>query len=187
MKLLPMDLFLHSITNSANLSADIVPSATSADQPAVPSASTSQRREIALKQVSYFIIILCFTDISSSSNPSPFLFQEQDSPDSLSPSPSKSLKMKARKRVLLKQLGSHRQKSEQSWRFCWLCFTRIQPNWLMTPIQPRLYLKLSEASSLPMSRRSSSRPHTWRVDSFNTKRPLSASPIGLLMPSFQRR
>jgi len=49
----------------------------------VPSASTSQRREIALKQVSYLIIILYFTNISSSNNPSPVLFQEQDSPDSL--------------------------------------------------------------------------------------------------------
>jgi len=49
----------------------------------VPSASTSQRREIALKQVSYLIIILYFTNISSSNNPFPVLFQEQDSPDSL--------------------------------------------------------------------------------------------------------
>jgi len=44
----------------------------------VPSASTSQRREIALKQVSYLITILYFTNISSSNNPSPVLF-----PDSL--------------------------------------------------------------------------------------------------------
>jgi len=49
----------------------------------VPSASTSQRREIALKQVSYLIIILYFTNISPSNNPSLVLFQEQDSPDSL--------------------------------------------------------------------------------------------------------
>jgi len=49
----------------------------------VPSASTSERREIALKQVSYLIITFCFTNISSSNNLSPFLFQEQDSPDSL--------------------------------------------------------------------------------------------------------
>jgi len=83
MKLLPMDLFFHFIIISANLSADIVPSATPVDQPVVPSALTSQRREIALKQVSYLIIILYFTNISSSNNSSPFLFQEQDSPDSL--------------------------------------------------------------------------------------------------------
>ena len=49
----------------------------------MPSASTSQRREIALKQVSYLITILYFTNISSSNNPSPVLFQEQDSPNSL--------------------------------------------------------------------------------------------------------
>jgi len=49
----------------------------------VPSASTSQRREIALKQVSYLIIIPYFINISSSNNPSPVLFQEQESPDSL--------------------------------------------------------------------------------------------------------
>jgi len=36
-----------------------------------------------LKQVSYSIIVLYFTNISSSNNLSPFLFQEQDSPDSL--------------------------------------------------------------------------------------------------------
>jgi len=49
----------------------------------VPSTSTSQRREIALKQVSYSIIILYLTNILSSNNPSPVLFQEQDSRDSL--------------------------------------------------------------------------------------------------------
>ena len=38
-------------------SADIVPSATLADQPVIPSASSSQRREIALKQVSHPISI----------------------------------------------------------------------------------------------------------------------------------
>jgi hypothetical protein len=74
MKLLPMDLFFHFIIISVNLSADIVSLATLADQPVVSSASTSQRREIALKQVSYLIIILYFTNISSSNNLSPFLF-----------------------------------------------------------------------------------------------------------------
>jgi len=34
---------------------------------------------------------------------------------------------------------------------------------------------------------SSSRQHTWRVDSCSTKRPLSALPVGPPMPSFQRR
>ena len=55
----PMDLLLQIISNFIILSVDIVPSATSADQPMVPSALTSQRREIALKQVSYLILILC--------------------------------------------------------------------------------------------------------------------------------
>jgi len=36
-----------------------------------------------MKQVSYLIIILYFTNILSSNNPSHVLFQEQDSPDSL--------------------------------------------------------------------------------------------------------
>ena len=36
-----------------------------------------------MKQVSYLIIVVYFTNISSSNNISPFLFQEQDSPDSL--------------------------------------------------------------------------------------------------------
>ena len=76
-----MDLFFHFIIVPVYFSADIVPSATPADQPVVPSASTSQRQEIALKQVSYLIIILYFTNISSSNNLSPF--QEQDSLDSL--------------------------------------------------------------------------------------------------------
>jgi len=83
MKSLPMDLSFHLIIIPVNFSADIVPSATPADHPLVPSASTSQRREIALKHVSYLIIILYFTNILSSNNLSPFPFQEQDSPDSL--------------------------------------------------------------------------------------------------------
>jgi len=49
----------------------------------VPPVSTSQRQEITLKQVSYLIIILYFTNTSSSNNPSLVLFQEQDSPDNL--------------------------------------------------------------------------------------------------------
>jgi len=56
---------------------------TLADPPVVPSASTSQRREIALKQVSYLIYTLYTTSTQSSNNLSYFSFQEQDSPDSL--------------------------------------------------------------------------------------------------------
>jgi len=40
-----------------NFSVDIIPSATLADQPIVPTVSSSQMREIALKQVSYLISI----------------------------------------------------------------------------------------------------------------------------------
>jgi len=78
-----MDLFFQLIMIINILSADIVPSTTLADQPVVPSASTSQRQEIALKQVSYLILVLYFSNIWSSNNLSPFPFQEQDSPDSL--------------------------------------------------------------------------------------------------------
>jgi len=78
-----MDLLLQTISNFTIFSVDIVPSATPADQPVVPLASTSQRREIALKPVSYLIPILYITNIWSSNNLSPFPFQEQDSPDSL--------------------------------------------------------------------------------------------------------
>ena len=46
-------------------------------------ASTSQRQEIALKQVSHLISTLYITSTWSSNNLSYFSFQEQDSPDSL--------------------------------------------------------------------------------------------------------
>jgi len=46
-----------------NFSVDIIPSATSADQPTLPIASPSQMREIALKQVSYLISILYIINI----------------------------------------------------------------------------------------------------------------------------
>jgi hypothetical protein len=61
MKLLLMNLPFHLTITPVNFSADIVPSATPADQPIVPSASASQRREIALKQVSYPISISIIT------------------------------------------------------------------------------------------------------------------------------
>jgi hypothetical protein len=60
MKSLPMDLSSFLTINF--LLADIVSSATLTDQPVVPSASTSQRREIALKQVGFLTLILYFTD-----------------------------------------------------------------------------------------------------------------------------
>jgi len=59
----PMDLSLQIISNLTIFSVDIVSPAIPVDQPVVPSASTSQRREIALKQVSYLISILHITNI----------------------------------------------------------------------------------------------------------------------------
>jgi len=58
-----MDLFFSNYNHPYYLSVDIIPSATPADQPVVPSASTSERREKALKQVSYLIFILYTTNI----------------------------------------------------------------------------------------------------------------------------
>jgi len=49
----------------------------------VPSASSSQRREIALKQVSYSISIFIVVSTDLRIIYFVFLFQEQDSPDSL--------------------------------------------------------------------------------------------------------
>ena len=155
-----MDLLFHFIILSVNLSADIVPSAAPADQLVVQLASTSQRREIALKQVSYLIIILYFINISLSNNSSPFSFRNKILLIAYSPLLSKFLRMKERKQALPKQLEFHRQSLEQSWKICQPSFIKTQPNWLMILIQPNPYSKLSEARSLPMPRMSSSRLHT---------------------------
>jgi len=85
-KVLSIRLFADGFFSTCNthfVLADIVSSATRADQPVVPSASASQRREIALKQVSHLIYILYITYIQSSNNLFHFFLQEQDSPDSL--------------------------------------------------------------------------------------------------------
>jgi len=58
-----MTLIFANHNHRRNFSVDIIPSATSADQPIVPTASSSQRREIALKQVSYLISILYISNI----------------------------------------------------------------------------------------------------------------------------
>jgi len=63
MKLSPMDLFFSNYNYPYYFSVFIVPSATPADHPVIPAASTSQRREIALKQVSYLISILYISNI----------------------------------------------------------------------------------------------------------------------------
>jgi len=62
MKLLPMDLSSQLINIPVNFLVDIVPSAALADQPVVPTASTSQRREMALKQVNHLISIFHTTN-----------------------------------------------------------------------------------------------------------------------------
>jgi hypothetical protein len=54
---LPMTLISANHNYLCNFSVDIIPSATLADQPIVPTVSSSQMREIALKQVSYLISI----------------------------------------------------------------------------------------------------------------------------------
>jgi len=58
-----MDLSLQIICNLIIFSVDILPSATPADPPMVLVASTSQRREIALKQVSYLISTFYITNV----------------------------------------------------------------------------------------------------------------------------
>jgi len=61
--LIPMTSISANHNYPCNFSVDIIPSATLADQPTVPTASSSQRREIAQKQVSYLIYILYITNI----------------------------------------------------------------------------------------------------------------------------
>ena len=53
----PMNFIFANYNHPCNFLVDIIPSATSADQPIVPAASPRQRREIALKQVSYLILL----------------------------------------------------------------------------------------------------------------------------------
>jgi len=173
MRLLPIDLSFHFIIISINLSAETVSLSTPADQPVGPLASTSQRREIALKQVSYLIIILYFTNISSSNNLSSSLFQEQDSPDSLFSFA-----------IEISEDEGEEASSSQA--------IGISSAEIRAKLENLLALLHQDTAQLvddfdPAKALSFSRPHTWRVDSFSTKRPLSALPIGPLMPSFQRR
>jgi len=62
-ELSPMNFIFPNHNHPCNFSVDIIPSATLTDQPIVPTASSSQRREIALKQVSYLTSILYITNI----------------------------------------------------------------------------------------------------------------------------
>jgi len=57
---LPMTLIFTNHNHCHNFPVDIIPSAAPADQPKVPTVSSSQRREIALKQVSYLISTLYY-------------------------------------------------------------------------------------------------------------------------------
>ena len=153
-----------------------------------PSASSSQRREIALKQVSHpiFISIICRC---SDHIMTYFVFFSRNRilPTAYSPSPLISLKMKVRKRVLPGQLGSHRQRSGPSWKNCRLSSIKTWLNWSMTLTRPRLYSRPSEAKSLPMPKRPCSRPHMWKVANCNTRGLPGALPIELLRLGFLRK
>jgi hypothetical protein len=143
-----------------NLSADIVSSATSADQPVIPSASTSQRQEIALKQVTPSLSLLLLV-LDHKITYSVSFFRNKIPLTAYFPLPSRSLKMKVRKQVLLGQSESHhRQRSEQSWRICQPFFIKTQRNWSMTMIRPKLCSGLSEVKSLSMPRKFFFRLHT---------------------------
>jgi hypothetical protein len=57
-ELSPMNFIFANHNHLCNFLVDITPSATLVDQPIVSAASLSQRRELALKQISYLISIL---------------------------------------------------------------------------------------------------------------------------------
>jgi hypothetical protein len=57
----------------------------------------------------------------------------------------------------------------------------------MTPTQPRFCSGLSEARFQPMSKKSSSKLHIWRVVSCSTRGLLGALPTELLRPSFLKK
>ena len=77
-----MNPLFHFIITSVNFLADIVSPAVPADQPVVPSALSSQRREIVLKQVTRPLTLL-LSVLDHKHNLFYLPFQEQDSPDSL--------------------------------------------------------------------------------------------------------
>jgi len=116
-----------------------------------------------------------------------FIFRSRTLLTAYSPLLLISPMMKARKRAPPGQSGSHRQRSEPSWKNYRLSFIRIRHNWSMTPTQPRFYLGLLEARFQPMLKKSSSKPHIWRVVSCSTRGLLGALPIELLRPSFLKR
>jgi len=101
--LLPMTFIFANHNHRCNFSLNIIPSATSADQPIVPTAFPSQGREIALKQVSYLIHTLYIINIWSSNNLPTFPFRNKILQTDYSPSPSIFPMMRVKKQAPLKQ------------------------------------------------------------------------------------
>ena len=153
-----------------------------------PSASSSQRREIALKQVSHPVStsLICRCSYHRTTH-FVFLFRSRILPTAYSLSLLMSPKTKVRKPVPPGQLGFHRQRSGLNWKNCRPSSIKIRPNWSMTLIRPRFCSRPSEARFLPMPKKPSSRPHIWKVVSCSTKGPPGALPIELLRPDFLRR
>jgi len=58
-----MNFIFANHNHLCNFLVDITPSATLVDQPTVPTVYSSQKRKIALKQVSYLISIIYITNI----------------------------------------------------------------------------------------------------------------------------
>jgi len=154
----------------------------------VSSASSSQRREIALKQVSHPISISIICRCSDHRMTHfVFLFRNRILLTAYSPLPLMSPKMKVRKQVPPGQLGSHRPRSGQSWKNCQLSSIKTRLNWSMTLTRPRLCSRPSEARFLSMLKKSSSRPHIWRAISCSTRKLPSVLPIELLRPGFLKK
>jgi len=99
----PMTFIFANHNHPCNLSVDIIPSTTSADQSIVPTASLSQRREIALKQVSYLISILYIINIYPSDNLSLFPFRNKTPHIAYSLLPSIFPMTRVKKQAPLKQ------------------------------------------------------------------------------------
>ena len=125
----PMTLIFANHNHPCNFSVDIIPSATSADQSIVPTASPSQRREISQKQVSYLISIIFIINICPLDNLSLFPFRNKTPEIAYSLLPLTFPMMKVKKLALLTQLESHRQRLRLSWKTCWFCSIKIQPSW----------------------------------------------------------
>jgi len=152
-----------------------------------PSASTSQRREIALKQVSYLILILYFTNISSSNNLSPFPFQEQDSPDSLFSFAIEIFDDEGKEASSSQAIGISsteiRAKLEDLLTLLHQDIAQLVDD---SDLAKALFKALRGQISAD-AEETLFRLHTWRAASFNIKKLSNALPIEPLMPSSQRR